>query len=297
MMQHPAEVALHMLLQDVAAGRGEVSDDILDRVAADVKASLERQLTSKERNKDFTLRMSNLGRARCQLWFDKNNPKAAEPMQPFFLMQMIIGDITEAVFKGLLRAAGVAFGDSETVVLKIEGAEIKGSYDLFLDGKIDDIKSASPWSYKNKFDNFEALAESDTFGYVSQLVGYAVAKGVDVGGWWVINKSDGAFKYVAADTVDIDAIMEDIAHTVSYINNNEPFRREYEAEEETFYGKPTGNKVLPSTCGFCSYKKTCWPELKTLPKLVTKAGTKDPAMVDYVHVAPEHKYKADTYAA
>ena len=295
-MQHPAEVALHMLLQDVAAGRGTVSDDILDLVAADVKAALERQLTSKERGKNFTLRMSNVGRARCQLWFDKNKPEAAEPMQPFFLMQMIIGDITEAVFKGLLRAANVQFGDSETVVLKIEGTEIKGSYDLYLDGKIDDIKSASPWSYKNKFDSFNTLADSDSFGYVSQLVGYAAAKGVAVGGWWVINKSDGAFKYVAAEDVDIDVILEDIAHTVNYINNNEPFRREYDAEPELFYGKPTGNMVLPDACTFCSYKKTCWPELQTLPKLVTKANTKDPAPTDYVFVSPEHEEKAKGYA-
>ena len=295
-MQHPAEVALHMLLQDVAAGRGEVSNDILDHVAADVKAALERQLTSKERGKNFTLRMSNIGRARCQLWFDKNNPKAAEPMQPFFLMQMIIGDITEAVFKGLLRAANVAFGDTETVVLKIEGTEVKGAYDLYLDGRIDDIKSASPWSYKNKFESFNTLAEADTFGYVSQLVGYAAAKGVTVGGWWVINKSDGAFKYVAAEDVDVDAILEDIAYTVRYINNDEPFRREYDAEPETFYGKPTGNMVLPDACTFCSYKKTCWPELQTLPKLVTKANTKDPAPTDYVFISPDYEEKAKGYA-
>lgn len=295
-MQHPAEVALHMLLQDVAAGRGAVSDDILDRVAADVKAALERQLTSKERGKNFSLRMSNIGRARCQLWFDKNKPEAAEPMQPFFLMQMIIGDITEAVFKGLLRAASVDFGDTETVVLKIEGAEIKGSYDLYLDGKIDDIKSASPWSYKNKFESFNTLADSDSFGYVAQLVGYAAAKGVDVGGWWVINKSDGAFKYVAAEDVDVAVILEDIAYTVNYINNDAPFRREYDAQPELFYGKPTGNMVLPDACTFCSYKKTCWPELQTLPKLVTKANTKDPAPTDYVFVSPEHEEKAKGYA-
>ena len=295
-MQHPAEVALHMLLQDVAVGRGTVSADILDRVAADVKAALERQLTSKEWCKNFTLRMSNIGRARCQLWFDKNNPEAAEPMQPFFLMQMIIGDITEAVFKGLLRAANIDFGDSETVVLKIEGTEIRGSYDLYLDGKIDDIKSASPWSYRNKFDSFNTLADSDSFGYVAQLVGYAAAKGVAVGGWWVINKSDGAFKYVAAEDVDVDVILEDIAYTVNYINSDEPFRREYDAQPEMFYGKPTGNMILPDTCTFCSYKKTCWPELQTLPKLVTKASTKDPAPTDYVFVSPEHEEKAKGYA-
>ena len=53
---------------------------------------------------------------------------------------------------------------------------------------VDDIKSASDWSYKNKFDSFESLAKGDSFGYVGQLVGYAKASGKNIGGWWVVNK-------------------------------------------------------------------------------------------------------------
>lgn len=293
-MNHPAEVALHMLLQAVAAGSGSVSDDILDQVAADVKASLKKQLSGPSRKENFSLRMSNLGRPTCQLWFDKNKPELATPMQPFFLMQMLIGDVTEAVFKGLLRAAGVEFGDSETVFLKVGDTEIRGSYDLKLNGAIDDVKSASPWSFKNKFDNYETLEEGDSFGYVAQLVAYAKAANVDVGGWWVINKSNGEFKYLKA-TPDVDKVLKQIEATVSYINNNEPFKRSFEAEAETFYGKLTGNLVVPEACHFCNYRSSCWTNVRTLPKLVTKASTKEGAMTDYVYVAPEHEAKAAAY--
>jgi hypothetical protein len=294
-MDHPAEIALHLLLQDVAAGNGDVSDEILDLVAADVKDALKRQLSSKRRGEQFTLRMSNLGRDKCQLWFDKNRPEEAAPFQPFFLMQMLIGDITEAVFKGLLRAANVKFGDAEHVVLNIAGTEIKGTYDLYLDGKIDDVKSASPWSYENKFESFETLNEGDSFGYVAQLVGYATAKGVDVGGWWVINKSTGAFKYVAAEGVDVEKVLGDIEDTVNYINNDEPFERCYTEEDESFYGKLTGNKIVPKGCHFCSYRKACWDNVRTLPKLVTQARTKNPAPTDYTYVHPDHEEKAKAY--
>lgn len=293
-MNHPAEVALHMLLQAVAAGSGSVSDDILDQVAADVKAALKKQLSGPSRKENFSLRMSNLGRPTCQLWFDKNKPELATPMQPFFLMQMLIGDVTEAVFKGLLRAAGVEFGDSETVFLKVGDTEIRGSYDMKLNGAIDDVKSASPWSFKNKFDNYETLEEGDSFGYVAQLVAYAKAADVEVGGWWVINKSNGEFKYLKA-TPDVDKVLKQIEATVSYINNDEPFKRSFEAEAETFYGKLTGNLVVPEACHFCNYRSSCWTNVRTLPKLVTKASTKEGAMTDYVYVAPEHEDKAQKY--
>jgi hypothetical protein len=292
-MDHSAEILLHLLLQDVAAGRGSIDEDILDQVAADVKDALRRQISREPTGSNFRLRVSNLGRPRCQLWFDKNKPEAAAPRQPFFLMQMLIGDVTEAVFKGLLRAAAVDFTDTQTVVLHIEDSAIKGSYDLLLDGKVDDIKSASPWSYKNKFDSFDTLAEGDSFGYVAQLVAYAEAAGVDVGGWWVINKSDGAFKYVTAESVNKEEVLANIANTVRYVNNDEPFERCFEAEDETFFREPTGNKVLPSSCRFCDYKKTCWPELRTLPKLVVKPTTKTRPDTDYVYVAPEYKAATD----
>ena len=53
-----------------------------------------------------------------------------------------------------------SFKDNDVVTLKLpNGQEIKGEYDMEMDGKIDDVKSASPWSYKNKFASFDALAK------------------------------------------------------------------------------------------------------------------------------------------
>ena len=279
-MNHPAELAIHSFLQNVMSGKARVDSSILDIVANDVKESLDRQFSGGKRK--FKLRMSNIGRKRCQLWFDKNQPDEKLSDSPYFLINMILGDIVEAVFKGLLRAAKVDFGDSEQVTLKLKDMSVDGTYDLVLNGKVDDVKSASPWAYENKFIDFETLQSKDSFGYVSQLVGYAKAKGVPVGGWWVINKANGNFKYVSASNVDTKEEMEKIQGTVDYINNDEPFERCYEPVAETYYGKPSGNTKLGIECSFCSYRDKCW-DLKVLPSKVSKSA--NPPLINYVKLA------------
>ena len=284
-MEHPAELSVYSFLAKAMAGEASVSKDIMDQVATDVSNALDKQFNGKPRD-EFKLRMSNVGRPKCQLWFEKNDPKDKTPFPPHFLMNMLLGDIVEAVFKGLLRASGVQFEDNNNVTLKLgDGKEIQGEYDLILDGKVDDIKSASPWSYNNKFVNLETLQQGDSFGYIPQLVGYAKGADKDVGGWWVINKGTGQFKYVNASSVNNKEVLDNIEETYDYINNDEPFKRCFEAVEETFYKKATGNKKLCTECSFCSYKHKCWTTLKTQPSLVSTAREKP--MIDYVQIGKE----------
>ena len=40
--------------------------------------------------------------------------------------------------------------DTDKVTLDLGDDSVSGSYDLILDGAVDDIKSASDWSYRNK---------------------------------------------------------------------------------------------------------------------------------------------------
>ena len=284
-MEHPAELSVYSFLAKAMAGEASVSKDIMDQVSTDVSNALDKQFNGKPRD-EFKLRMSNVGRPKCQLWFEKNDPKDKTPFPPHFLMNMLLGDIVEAVFKGLLRASGVQFEDNDNVTLKLgNDKEIQGEYDLVLDGKVDDIKSASPWSYNNKFVNLETLQQGDSFGYIPQLVGYAKGADKDVGGWWVVNKGTGQFKYVNASSVDSKEVLDNIEKTYDYINNDEPFERCFDAIEETFYKKPTGNKKLTTECGFCSYKHKCWPTLQTRPSLVSQAREKP--MIDYVQIGKE----------
>ena len=279
-MQHPAELSVHSYLRKSIDGKAGMSQEVIDKVADDIKEALHKQFNSEKRN--FKVRMSNVGRPKCQLWFDKNKPENAEPLPASFKINMIIGDIVEAVFKGLLRASGTEFEDNDKVTLKQSNkAEISGEYDMILDGKIDDVKSASPWSFQNKFEDFHSLNKGDSFGYVSQLVGYATAAGKDVGGWWVVNKGNGDFKYVSASEADKKEVLKKIEDTYDYLDKDEPFERCFDSEPETYRGKASGNRKLAKVCSFCSHKKKCWPTLRALPSQVY-SGKLTPPTVEYV---------------
>lgn len=285
-VNHPAEVKVYRYLEDVTKAKRGMSDATIARIVRDVEEAVRKQFNQDERK--FTLRMSNIGRPLCQLWFDKNDPKAGVDMPTNFLMNMMLGDIVEAIFKGVLTEAGVDFSDGFKSTLTAGRHKIDGTHDLIMDRKVDDIKSASPWSFKNKFKDYVTLKDHDSFGYIGQLAGYAKALGVDPGGWWVINKANGEFKYISAwdMKVEVDDIIDSVAKKADNLESNQ-FKRCFEPVEETFRKKPTGNKILSEECGWCKYRYKCWPSLKELPSLASQA--KEPPIVAYVEIADEYK--------
>ena len=204
-------------MSDAVNGKSTMSEEVIDQVGNDVKDALRKQFGGGNQRGEFRLRMSNLGRPTCQLWFEKNKPELASPKPNNFMINMMLGDIVEAVFKGLLRGAGVKYEEPEHVSLDVDGTTISGTYDLVVDGAVDDVKSASGWSYDNKFVKFE---------------------------------------------------------------------RCFEDSAETWRGKPTGNRRLGITCGFCDYKHACWENLKELPSVMSKA--KIPPTVYYTELTEEY---------
>jgi len=278
-MHHPAELALHQYMEDAVKGKTEMSEETIEQVSSDIAEALQKQFGSGKKRGDFKLRMSNVGRPTCQLWYEKNKPEVALPLPTTFIMNMMLGDIVEAVFKGLLKEAGVKYEEPEHVTLELDGESVNGTYDIVVDGAVDDVKSASNWSYTNKFESYETLADGDGFGYIGQLAGYAKASGKDVGGWWVVNKANGQFKYVPASGLDLDTEVAKIQKTVDTVKENK-FERCYKPVPEKFRGKETGNTVLNVGCKFCAYRFDCWDNLKELPAVMSKA--KIPPMVAYI---------------
>ena len=284
-MNHPSEIALHQYLEDATNGKTSMSTKTITGIKKDIGEALKRQFGKKTKRREFQLRMSNVGRPSCQLWFEKNSPEKADPLPTTFVMNMMLGDIVEAVFKGLMKEAKVKFKDSDKVSLDLGETKVSGTYDLILDDAVDDIKSASDWSYRNKFESYDTLAEEDPFGYVGQLAGYAKASGKKAGGWWVVNKANGQFKYVPASNIDVDEEVKKLKTNVNVVKSN-VFKRCFESVEETFRGKATGNRVLGITCSFCRYKNSCWENLQELPSLLSKA--KEPKIVSYVSIGKEN---------
>ena len=282
-MNHPAELKLHQFMSDAIDGKTTFSEETAKKIGEEVAEAVIRQFGSGKSRKEFRLRMSNIGRPTCQLWFEKNKPESALPKPSTFVMNMMIGDIVEAIFKGLLKEAKVDFDDTDQVTLDVgdsNGTRVSGSYDLIMGGAVDDIKSASDWSYRNKFESYSSLKKSDPFGYIGQLAGYAKASDKRAGGWWVVNKANGDFKYVPA-AIDMRKELTKLKETVEKVNENK-FERCFEAVPETYRGKPSGNMILNDSCKFCDYRFECWPNMKELPSKVSQA--REPKTVAYVEL-------------
>tara|TARA_R110000744_G_scaffold106823_1_gene203231 strand:- start:3594 stop:4436 length:843 start_codon:yes stop_codon:yes gene_type:complete len=278
-MEHPAELLVHSYLDEARQGLTTMSEENIQGIVKHVEQAVRKQFKTGESRKDFRLRASNIGKASCQLWFQKHKPEEAIPPPSHFLVRMMIGDITEAVFKGILKEAGAVFEEPEKVETEIAGEKIKGEYDLVLDNKVDDIKSTSPWSYKNKWIDGESIENSDPFGYVGQLTIYAKGKGVEAGGWWVVNHSSGEFKYIKY-TSDPDVVIKKLEKTVEEVSNGK-FVRCFSPVKETFHRKETGRHVLNTQCKFCNFRHACWGDRLT-EQASTVSKAKNKPIVNYI---------------
>jgi len=281
MLTNPIELAVHKHLNSITTKDSILSKKVIKNIVKDIETALNKQFVEK-RTGEFNLRMSNIGRPYCQLWFDKNKPESALPPSSNFIIMMLIGDILEAVFKGLLTASGVSYKNGEQIELDLgDGCKIPGTPDIIFDTGVADIKSASPWSYQNKFKTYDTLAEKDSFGYVAQLAGYAKATNTKPNGWWVINKGTGEFKHVDSPQLDTDKVLAQTKQLYKELKVNK-FRRCFVDEPETYRKKPSGNRKLKQECSWCSYRHACWPGLKEMPSRVSKAEV--PPMVCYTKV-------------
>jgi hypothetical protein len=276
------EAQIRSTLDAVSNGGGvEVKEEWIEQAGEEFKEALRRQF--KPDNRGFRLRMSNIGRPLCQLQMEKSGAKQSR--KPYnHVVRMLIGDAVESVIRLVLKAADMnVTSHGDHVSLSVAGAEVEGDSDLDIDERVFDIKSASPWAFKQKWrKGYSALKEDDPFGYIGQLYGYADAQGKAPGGWIVGDKSSGEILVVEVDGDESHAreVRRQREKTVSAIVNDDEFRRCFAPYEETYYGKPTGGKRLPMTCGFCSFLGACWPRAKLLPAPASKA--KDPPVHWYV---------------
>lgn len=109
-----------------------------------------------ERNKDFTVRMSNVGKPARQLWFEKRDKDSKRDIDAPTQLKFLYGHLLEEIVLMLVRMAGYTVTDEQKEV-DIKG--IKGHMDCKINGEVVDIKTASRFAF-NKFQN-NALADDD----------------------------------------------------------------------------------------------------------------------------------------
>ena len=274
------EQQLHMVLDKLSNDEFDgltIDDAWIEEAGEEFKAALRKQLTPQDR--DFRLRMSNIGKPLCQLQHAAMGSEKKRKTYNFKI-QMMIGDAVESIANIMLKIAGANItGGKNQVEMTFGPVTVKGEDDIEIDHKIYDVKSCSPWAFDNKWSKgYQGLKNNDDFGYVGQLTGYAQAQNKELGGWIVVNKSDGRIAVVEADVskTEKDMNLFMMRYNVEQIQKGAPLKRQYEPITDTFRSKPTGLKRLPKSCEFCDFTQACYPTAKYMAHPQSQA--KNPPM-------------------
>jgi hypothetical protein len=284
------EAALLSFLSKAASGEGVTMPP---RLLKEFGKSCEQALTKHftKGKEEFRLRMSNAGKPLCQLQMQSKNVKAEAPTYDF-KMRMIMGDVLEALIITLIKASKIKVKNThKKVEYKLDKNNyISGEYDIELSDGIYDIKTVSPFAFEHKFkpdDAYERIKESDSFGYVAQGHGYAMAANRPFKGWIALNKSTGEITVAEARNTkkEKEYVHNKLCTAFKSLHGKKSFERCFSDVPEVFYKKDTGNRTLGIECSYCPFKHSCWKGLEFRRQLPSKG--KNPKWVWYTHITKE----------
>lgn len=277
---HHIEQKVNLFLEAACEGKAAFSEELIEEFGERCKSILRNQFIEKPATeRTFFLRMSNIGRSLRQLMLSKVNGNTWKPNNEFKL-KSTIGYLYEAFFIAVLKQSGVNLThQDEQVSLEIGGTKIFGTYDIKVDGKIYDIKTASPFAYEYKFADAATLRKGDSFGYLAQGFGYSLADKSPFGGWIALNKVTGEFKVVPIPEYEHDEWQEDfrkeIEAKVIHVTTSDIIPPCTGVVDEEFFKKKTGNKVLNRECSYCDCKESVCHKgnITVLPEVFSKSKT------------------------
>jgi hypothetical protein len=163
-----------------------ISDELLDEVADNIKSAIKSWANPTPRDTNFTVRMSNVGKPARQLWFEKKDENRSSSIDAPTQIKFLYGHLLEEIVLMLVKSSGHQVTDQQKEV-KVNG--IVGHMDCKIDGEVVDVKTASRFAFK-KFSEGR-LPQDDPFGYMGQISGYETAEGTNNGGFLVMNKESG----------------------------------------------------------------------------------------------------------
>lgn len=257
--------SLDTIVEDICRvieGKGGWDATITEFLSTSIANVAEARFSQEQVPRNY-LSLSGLG-SPCdrRMWYKINLTEKSEPLSAEALGTFFYGDLLEALVLSLAKAAGHTV---EGMQDKVSVFGIPGSRDAVIDGVTVDVKSASKYGFE-KFRNHR-LREDDPFGYISQLSSYVYAGKTDP---LVKNKTEGAFLVVQKDrfklcldkydfTEEIAKKEEEVARVKKLVAGPIPEDRIPPVPQS----KTSENTVLSTTCGYCDFRKVCWPEART----------------------------------
>lgn len=258
--------SISTLVEDIYSvidNKGGWDEAVSSYFSEELKLTVDSRLSDDQEGPRGTLRMSNLG-APCKrkLWYEVNRTGEGEALRPPTKLKFLYGDILEALLISLAKAAGHDVR-GEQDELNIGG--IKGHRDCVIDGITIDIKSASGYGFKKFQDN--GLRSDDPFGYLPQLSSYVYAGHLQdetihptSGGFLAVNKENGE---ICLDLYDLTDLIgnkeEEVEKLKAMVSDEIPPNRSFAPVPDG----GSGNMKLGVNCSYCSFKKLCWPEMRT----------------------------------
>ena len=226
-------------------------EKIVKQVGEEVSSSLLEALTT--RQSKGGLRMSGIGKCERSQWYTYHGYEQEEIEGQVYLT-FLTGHVMEAVLLGIIEASGHEVTGKQQRH-EVEG--VKGSQDCYIDGELVDVKTASDWSYKNKFE--EDGIKSDTFGYVKQLSGYGKTDNRDTGYFLAFNKNKSTLKLCKQELEqDIDKHIIQLKEKMGL--DTPPMRLE-KATKTVNHRDGTQSVQLSMDCAFCGHKESCFGSL------------------------------------
>jgi len=192
-----------------------------------------------------------------RLWYKYNKPELATKPDGQLLLKFFYGDILEELVLNVAEDAGhTVEKKQERVIYDVgNGGKVRGRIDAVIDGVMVDVKSTT----KLGVEKFKSGLVDDPFGYYQQLNGYASALNYDNAGFLTIQKELGHVAYfpIAVDKASFQMQAEAATEAVSSDVTSIPRLNPVPAS------KTSKNKKLCTACGYCNFKKECWPEVRT----------------------------------
>ena len=221
----------------------------LDAIAMQAGREVEEALKDafKPREENRHLRMSGIGRCERAQWYNFKGYKQ-EDIKGEVHLTFLQGHILEAVLVALLKLSGHTVSDQQKKHT-VEG--INGSQDCTIDGELVDIKTASAWSWDNKFK--EDGIDGDAFGYIKQLSAYGKTDKRKEGYFLAFNKNKSTLKLCKQELEqDIDTFIVDLKSKME--SDTPPMR----LAGATTWNKAKTQEKLCMTCAFCGFKEDCY---------------------------------------
>ena len=276
---------LSTLIKDIYAAlnpltKGEaiaITDEQIDEFGESIKNALRQWARPGERNSQFNLRMSNIGRPARFLWFDRRSTSVDNKMLESTMIKFLYGHLLEEILILFAKLSGHIVSDEQK---QVEVSGVQGHIDCKIDGEIVDIKTASNYAYK-KFSE-GTLRDDDTFGYIAQLSGYEEAEGTTEGGFLVINKETGQLCLYQPDELDKVNIPAKISNLQKALDSEDKPPLCYQPVPE---GKK-GNMKLHRNCTYCAYKFDCFKDANNGQGLRVFQYAKGPTYLTRVAATP-----------